>query len=91
MGNGDEYEGQWKDNMAEGEGVLRMQDGSVYTGHFSRGKEDGKGTIVSKDGVRFEGFFKQGKRMVLLSKQTVTEKIIRQGTFRSGRLLEEKK
>lgn len=76
--------------MAEGEGVLRMQDGSVYTGHFSKGKEDGKGTIVTKDGVRFEGFFKQGKKDGPFVETDRNGKVIRQGTFRYGRLLEEK-
>lgn len=77
--------------MAEGEGVLRMQDGSVYTGHFSKGKEEGKGTIVTKDGVRFEGFFKQGKKDGPFIETDSNGRIIRQGTFRNGRLLEEKK
>lgn len=46
--NDDEYEGQWKNNMAEGEGVLHMADGSVYTGSFVRGKEEGKGVLIER-------------------------------------------
>lgn len=76
--------------MAEGEGVLRMKDGSVYTGSFSHGKENGKGTIVNKDGVRFEGFFKQGKKDGPFVETDASGKVIRQGTFRFGRLLDTK-
>ena len=89
--NGDEYEGQWKNNMVEGEGVLHMADGSVYTGSFVRGKEEGKGVLIEKDGTRFEGFFKQGKKDGPFVEMDANGNIVRKGTFRYGRLLEEKK
>lgn len=60
--------------MAEGEGVLRMKDGSVYTGHFSKGKENGKGTIVTRMVYALRASLNKGKKMVLLSKQILTEK-----------------
>lgn len=77
--------------MAEGEGALRMNDGSVYTGGFVRGKEDGKGVLIDKEGVRFEGFFKQGKKDGPFIETDTNGNVIRKGTFRYGRLLEEKK
>ena len=80
-----------KNNMAEGEGTLRTTDGSVYTGHFSRGREDGEGTLLTKDGTRFEGFFKQGKKDGPFVEMDSNGNVIRKGTFKNGRLLEEKK
>ena len=88
--NGDEYEGQWKNDTAEGEGTLRTADGSIYSGNFLNGKEDGKGTIIDKDGNRFEGFFKQGKKDGPFIETDPNGKVIRKGTFRYGRLLDEK-
>lgn len=79
-----------ENDTAEGEGVLRTVDGSVYTGNFLNGKEDGKGTIINKDGVRFEGFFKQGKKDGPFVETDANGKVIRKGTYRYGRLLEEK-
>ena len=90
-GNGDEYEGQWKNNTADGEGILKMSDGTVYTGGFVNGREEGKGILVTKDGTRFEGFFKQGEKDGPFVETNAEGKIIRQGTFRNGKLLEEKK
>ena len=77
--------------MGQGEGTLRTTDGSVYTGHFSRGREDGEGTLLTKDGTRFEGFFKQGKKDGPFVEMDSNGNVIRKGTFKNGRLLEEKK
>lgn len=66
-------------------------DGSVYTGSFVRGKEEGKGVLIEKDGTRFEGFFKQGKKDGPFVEMDANGNIVRKGTFRYGRLLEEKK
>jgi hypothetical protein len=35
--NGDIYEGQWENNLMEGEGKLTSSSGDVYTGNFSKG------------------------------------------------------
>ena len=60
-------------------------------GHFSRGREDGEGTLLTKDGTRFEGFFKQGKKDGPFVEMDSNGNVIRKGTFKNGRLLEEKK
>ena len=46
--NGDEYEGEWKNDMPDGEGSLAMVDGTRYQGVFSKGKYDGKGIHIPK-------------------------------------------
>ena len=76
----------WKNNMADGEGVLQMKDGSCYKGHFSKGKEDGKGVLVDKNGVRFDGFFKQGKKHGAFVETDKDGKIIRKGVYKFGTL-----
>ena len=68
-----------------------MTDGSVYTGQFVRGHEEGQGTLVSTDGTRFEGFFKRGQKDGPFIEKDTNGNVVRKGTFRNGRLLEEKK
>ena len=77
--------------MAEGTGKLFMTDGSVYEGSFERGKEHGKGVIKEKDGTVFEGEFKNGKKDGDFVEKDASGKIIRTGTFKNGRLLDDKK
>ena len=58
--NGDDYEGEWKNNMADGEGTLRTADGTKYKGHFVKGKEDGKGgDLMEEIPVRGEDEFSE--------------------------------
>ena len=77
--------------MAEGKGKLKMTDGSVYTGDFVRGKEHGKGVLTEKDGTVFEGEFKNGKKDGEFIEKDAGGKVIRKGTFKNGRLLDDKK
>ena len=77
--------------MAEGSGKLEMSDGSVYTGDFLRGREHGKGIIKQKDGTVFEGEFKNGKKDGEFVEKDAYGKITRKGTFKNGRLLDDKK
>ena len=67
-----------------------MADGSVYTGSFVCGKEEGKGVLIEKDGTRFEGFFKQGKKDGSFVEMDANGNIVRKGTFRYGRLFQER-
>lgn len=46
--------------------------------------------LIEKDGTRFEGFFKQGKKDGPFVEMDANGNIVRKGTFRYGRLLEEK-
>ena len=43
--NGAKYEGGWKDDLQEGNGVETWADGSKYEGQFKEGKKHGLGLI----------------------------------------------
>ena len=84
--NGDVYEGEWKNDMPDGEGLLTLKDGSRYRGQFVKGKEEGKGVLVDKDGIRYEGFFKQGRKHGAFVETDKDGKVIRKGTYKFGML-----
>lgn len=44
------YHGELIDGVAEGEGVLNLQDGRTYKGHFANGLPNGQGTLYDADG-----------------------------------------
>ena len=56
--NGDVYDGEWKDNLMDGEGSLRLADGTIYKGTFAKGKKEGAGVMMAPNGHRLVGFYK---------------------------------
>lgn len=55
------YEGQVKDGLMEGQGVLKTTHGELYTGQFKNNLADGQGTLLFADGQEYSGQFAQGK------------------------------
>lgn len=53
--DGSIYEGQWKDNKANGNGRLIHADGDIYDGHWVADKAEGYGDYKHLDGSRYEG------------------------------------
>lgn len=49
------YEGGWKDNKRNGEGVLSLPDGTTYSGSFVNHKRNGFGKYTSSSGNTYEG------------------------------------
>jgi len=50
------YEGDFKDDLYEGEGMWISDQGLVYTGNFSQGKRNGKGMMFSNESkYRYDG------------------------------------
>uniref|UniRef100_A0A3Q2Y609 MORN repeat containing 4 n=1 Tax=Hippocampus comes TaxID=109280 RepID=A0A3Q2Y609_HIPCM len=43
--NGESYDGEWKNGLADGMGEYTKTDGSKYMGKHSGGKRDGNGVI----------------------------------------------
>ena len=84
--NGDSYEGEWKHNQFDGQGKLKMADGTRYEGGFVNGLEEGKGIQTDKDGNTAEGVFKQGKKDGLFVEKDKNGKLIRQITYKMGRI-----
>lgn len=58
--NGEEYVGQFEQNIFHGFGCLKDVDGSLYTGSFSDGVKTGQGLLVEEDGTRYSGEFIDG-------------------------------
>ena len=51
------YEGDWKEDHKEGEGLLQYKDGLEYKGHFEKDKFNGKGEMKWPDGTYYSGYF----------------------------------
>lgn len=66
--NGTVYEGQFKDRMRHGEGILTLADGTVYRGQFEDNAYHGKGTLIYaarkyyEKGAPFNKFFQDSSQ-----------------------------
>jgi hypothetical protein len=56
--DGVEYEGDWRNGMAEGEGVFNHANGDVYTGELYRDRAYGYGVYEHTNGQKYEGHWK---------------------------------
>ena len=54
------YEGEMKDGLMHGHGVLIFDDGSRYEGEFRNGTYHGVGTMLYSDGTLYAGYFRDG-------------------------------
>lgn len=54
------YQGEWKNNKKEGNGVRYFNEKEFYTGEFRNDEFHGKGKLVYLDGGYYEGEFKNG-------------------------------
>ena len=68
--NGEIYEGQWKNNLVDGEGIFKTQNntsnqGIIYKGQFKDNKFYGKGNVIYNNGSSYKGEYvnnlRQGK------------------------------
>jgi len=60
--DGDEYEGETKNDKRHGRGVCKFSDGAVYDGMWKAGKMDGFGIYRMADGDAYEGQWKANKK-----------------------------
>jgi len=60
--NGDEYNGQWKNNRCDGQGTLTYLDGSNYVGQWKNHQRQGQGTYIYSDGSKYIGQFNNNQR-----------------------------
>ncbi|XP_065594754.1 MORN repeat-containing protein 3 [Cyrtonyx montezumae] len=66
--NGDQYTGEWLDNLKHGRGIQRWKrSGAIYNGDWKRGKRDGYGSYSAPDPVTreyqvYEGWWRKDKR-----------------------------
>ena len=54
------YEGEWKDDLREGIGFEKFENGNIYKGDFAFGKAQGRGIFVWRNGEVYEGEFYEG-------------------------------
>ena len=57
--NGNKYEGEWKNNLKNGKGVLYFLNGDVFIGHFLYDKYNYFGIFSWKDGNKYAGNWKE--------------------------------
>jgi hypothetical protein len=62
--NGDKYNGEYKNNVKEGNGVYSYGC-NLYDGNWVNNKPHGEGTLLC-DGVRIEGYFRYGKILEMI-------------------------
>jgi hypothetical protein len=56
--DGSSYDGIWKNNLENGNGIHKDISGWTYTGEFKNGIKNGYGKITYKDGSYYEGLWK---------------------------------
>ena len=81
-----EYQGGWKDNQMDGEGVLRMANGEKYRGMFRANKKNGKATVIHADGSRFDGTFKDDVKDGDFIEYDRNGNVVRKGKYVNGQL-----
>jgi len=56
------YEGEWKNNMMDGQGKQVFKDGRSYVGEFKKDKKHGHGTYTWSDGKSYTGGWFNGEQ-----------------------------
>ena len=54
---GDAYDGQFMNNLKQGQGTQYMKNGNIYEGEFFEGKWHGRGKITFPDTTVDEGIW----------------------------------
>jgi len=63
FGNGDYYQGEFRDNKFNGKGLSVTADGSVYIGEWENGEPHGRGLIENENGEVYAGEVEKGEPM----------------------------
>jgi hypothetical protein len=58
--NGDRYDGAFRNDLPDGQGVYSLSTGELYTGEFRDGAFNGNGALVFPDGSKYVGQFRDG-------------------------------
>lgn len=59
--NGDSWEGEMVDNMRDGFGIYRWEDGSEWWGFWHNGVREGTGLYIRNDGALMSGTWENGE------------------------------
>ena len=60
--DGTTYDGDWKDGVRDGKGVITYSFGDTYKGNIENGMPHGKGVYRFSDGTTYDGYWKDGVR-----------------------------
>ena len=52
------YEGEWRENKANGRGKFWHADGDIYEGEWEDDKANGFGIYIHVNGAQYEGYWK---------------------------------
>ena len=58
-----EYEGTFRQNNIEGNGIMKWKNGNMYQGEMKNGKMNGRGRFIPKDGIPIDGVFKDNVKV----------------------------
>ena len=61
-GNGDKYEGEWREGLMHGRGKYTFADGTFYEGEWKDDKRHGRGKEAFADGRIYDGEWKEDNR-----------------------------
>ena len=61
--DGSKYEGDWREDKKEGNGIYQFIKRSKYKGQWKNDKRDGNGTFTWKDGDKYIGEYKNGEKV----------------------------
>jgi hypothetical protein len=56
------YQGEFRENLRQGNGTYVLPDGSTYSGQWRDGRMSGRGIFTWSDGSVYDGDWKDGKR-----------------------------
>jgi uncharacterized caspase-like protein len=59
--NGDQYSGEWKNNLAHGSGTFTWKSGEIYSGEWKNDKFNGLGKFTFSDGKSKYGIWENGE------------------------------
>ena len=54
---GNEYDGEWREDKANGKGIKNYKNGDKYEGEFANGEKHGKGAYFYSTGDMYKLFF----------------------------------
>mmetsp|Transcript_10915 Transcript_10915/g.40701 ORF Transcript_10915/g.40701 Transcript_10915/m.40701 type:complete len:345 (+) Transcript_10915:141-1175(+) len=56
------YDGEFKDNLNDGQGIMKYLNGNVYKGEWQQGQKQGFGVMYYANGDVYRGEWQQGKK-----------------------------
>lgn len=85
--SGNEYEGQWAENIISGEGTFKFPGEGEYDGEFQNGLKDGNGEFIWEDGSKYTGTW-HADQMDGQGEYISASGVIYKGTFRQNKFFE---